>query len=106
MTISLVRPGLLPIVTFDLTTLRMETVTGGLSDIRGRQTFRVWLGDREVETGFWLADITEDCILELDCLTLMGALIDTSRRMVVINGQRIRAAGDNWVSKGRKGRWG
>lgn len=83
--ISIVRPGVLPeTYGWTPTTSKIRTVTGGLSEMLGKQRLLVKVGRTEVTQKFWLADILDPCIIGLDLLDRWGAIVDISRNVIHI----------------------
>ncbi|KAJ8412040.1 hypothetical protein AAFF_G00143070 [Aldrovandia affinis] len=84
-TISLVQPGTLPNTTWAPTTTELQSVTGQRLGMRGKKMVSVEAGNREVVVHeFWLADISDACILGLDLLAHWGATVDIANARLSI----------------------
>lgn len=84
------RPGVLPETNdsqspgWAPTANKIRTVTGGLSEMLGKQHLRAKAGGTETEQEFWLADILDSCIVGLDLLDHWGAAVDVTRNVIHI----------------------
>lgn len=96
--ISLVRPGVLPNVAFKPANKVMETVTGELAPMQGSCTLSFVLGSANVMAEFWLANIREDCILGVDCLGAVGAVVDVGKSTVLVGGSPVILNNPNHAS--------
>ncbi|MGH0127656.1 UNVERIFIED_CONTAM: hypothetical protein FKN15_071811 [Acipenser sinensis] len=87
-TIILVRPGLHPHhcggdpATWRPTQVQIRTVTRQLTPIHGQRTLRVQLLGRTVQHKFCLVDIHDCCIVRLDLLSKVGAMLDLGRNIM------------------------
>ena len=108
-TISLVRPGVFPGTTGALsggwtaTSVRLTTVTGQETGMRGRKRLAVRVGDREVMHEFWLADIWDSCIIGLDLLNRWGTRFHGSTTPWTTSGGLAGSA--PWTCVAATGRW-
>lgn len=81
-TICLLRRGVLPETGGSLpkdwtpTHTALYTVTGEKTVMPGKKTLQVVVGTNSVNHEFWLADITDECIVGLDLLAHWGARVD------------------------------
>lgn len=73
------------------TAVRMETVTGQCANMRGKSTLTLRMGETVVKQEVWLADIQEDCILGLDALRAVGAVIWTREPQLEVGDRVLRA---------------
>ncbi|CAL8287781.1 unnamed protein product [Arctogadus glacialis] len=79
------------------TSVRLTTVTGQETGMRGRKRLAVRVGDREVMHEFWLADIRDSSIIGLDLLTLWGARVDMARAAITVGAETVALqSGRGW----------
>ncbi|XP_056140199.1 adhesion G-protein coupled receptor G2-like [Lampris incognitus] len=91
-TISLVKPGVLgEEIQWMSTEVKMETVTGQCARMKGRSKLTLKMGGTEVQQEFWLADIQEGCILGLDALRAIGAVVWAAGPQLEVGNQVLKA---------------
>lgn len=78
-TVTLIRPGVLTGEEWESTDARLSSVTGTQITMGGKRRLRVTVGKMALEQEFWLAPIRDCCILGLDFLRTLGAVLDISR---------------------------
>ena len=83
--LSLVRRGVLPgdhdapSALWSPTAMQVRTVTGERAPMQGHGQLHLLISSRSLHHGFWLADIQEDCIVGVDLLEKLGAVVDVPR---------------------------
>ncbi|CAL8256483.1 unnamed protein product [Arctogadus glacialis] len=71
------------------TSVRLTTVTGQETGMRGRKRLANRVGDREVMHEFWLADIRDSCIIGLDLLNRWGARVDMAGATITVGTETV-----------------
>ncbi|KAK0135812.1 hypothetical protein N1851_028309 [Merluccius polli] len=90
-TISLVRPGTLPgtagrrLWGWRPTKVLITTVTGESTRMHGKGSFRVSVASCSIDHQFWLANIQDPCIIELDLMTKWVATVDVPRSKLYLS---------------------
>ncbi|KAI3373163.1 hypothetical protein L3Q82_006485 [Scortum barcoo] len=91
-TISLIRPGTLPGTAvskprgWKATKLRITTVTGERARMLGKRSLPVTVAKRSVGHEFWLANIQDSCIIGLDLLSKLRAVVDVPGATLYLDG--------------------
>ncbi len=76
----------------------LRTVTGATAPIQGKGQFQISLGTHEVLHDFWIAEITDDCILGLDFMVKHDCLVDLKDGVLHMKEEEIplQQPGDLW----------
>ncbi|KAI3361354.1 hypothetical protein L3Q82_013536, partial [Scortum barcoo] len=94
-TISLIRPGTLPGTAvskprgWKATKLRITTVTGERARMLGKRSLPVTVAKRWVGHEFWLANIQDSCIIGLDLLSKLRAVVDVPGATLYLDGEAV-----------------
>ena len=90
--ISIIRPDVLS--EQELTQVKavnqsIQTVTGERAPIQRKGDLHVRIGSQEAVHPMWIADIQDECILDLDFLELHGCMVDLADSVLHISGEEV-----------------
>ena len=69
------------------------TVTGTITPLQSKVDLKLQLGNLTTHHTFYLADITDECILSMDYLKPVEAVLDLGEGLMTIGGEKIPLTG-------------